>query len=128
MLIQTNWALYLSEKSTDEMIGFHVEGLLSEGDKQRFRSILEGAGAQFGKVRLLIAFEDLNWGDLEGIWEFLKQSISDSPLIEHIAFVGPEWVLDFIADQIEPEKEPEPGFFRRDEYTQAWDWLTIYRK
>jgi hypothetical protein len=123
MLLKTEWVLYLSERSAEETIGFHIENRLNEEDVQRYRSVIEGAIAQFGCVRLLFAFDNLSAADLREMWDELKFSTQYLDDIERIALVGDEQVERWIDDAATETVYPEIRYFACEEYDDAWEWL-----
>lgn len=123
MIIQNNWVMYMSERSADNAIGFHVENKLEEEDVQNYKNITEGAIAQFGNVRLLFAFDNLSKAEPEAVWEDLSFSVKYKDDIERVALVGEEPVEDWADRNFEPIRQPEVRYFPREAYDEAWDWL-----
>jgi hypothetical protein len=115
--------LYLSEKSTDNAIGFHIEGRLSEEDVKRYRSVTEGTIAQFGKVKLLFAVNELSGRELKAVWEDLKFTAGYKDDIECIALVGDNRMIESLKKHIVPEHAVEMRHFDNKDYDRAWDWL-----
>jgi hypothetical protein len=123
MFINRGWVLYLSERSIENEIGFHVEAYLSDEDVERYRSVIEGAIAQFGSVRLLFAFDDMDDATPQDIWEKLKFSVAYRKDVERLALVGDESVENWAADLFDPISRPEVRYFTSREYDEAWEWL-----
>jgi hypothetical protein len=123
MLIHREWVLYLSERSIENQIGFHVEADLAREDVRRYRSVMEGAIAQFDCVRLLFSFDNLKGTSPEDIWEKLKFSVSYQDDIERLALVGDEDVEKWAARLFDPIHKPEVRYFQPHDYDEAWSWL-----
>jgi hypothetical protein len=123
MFINRGWVLYLSERSEENQIGLHIEDDLSDEDVERYHSIIKGAIAQFGSVRLMIAIDNPDNTDLEEVWRKLKFSLAYRDDIERLAVVGDEEVEDWAVQTLGKVSRPEVRFFSPSEYDSAWDWL-----
>jgi hypothetical protein len=117
------YILYLSERSIDNKIGFHIEGELSEEDIELYQRIIEGAIAQFGEIRLLIAFDNLSEIDIDQLWDDLKFSVRYQDDIERIAFVGEQRLKNWVEDVLISDSDVEIKHFGTYSYDRAWDWL-----
>jgi hypothetical protein len=123
MNLQKERVLYLSERSADNIIGFHIVDRLKEEDIKRYRSILEGTIAQFGDVRLLISLDRPGGSDPEDIWEDLKLSTRYKKGIECVALVGDQAVKGWAQGLFDWVETPEVHYFSHREYDEAWKWL-----
>jgi hypothetical protein len=123
MLLNKKWFMYLSDRSANNAIGFHVENKLRKEDVQRYRRITEGTIAQFGQIRLLFAFENLSKAGPQAVWEDLSFSVDYRNEVEKVALVG-ERPLEAWAERVfEPLSQPEIRYFPSDAYDEAWEWL-----
>jgi hypothetical protein len=117
------YILYLSERSADNKIGFHIEGELSEEDVELYQSIIEGAIAQFGDVRLLFAFDNLSEIDLDQLWADLKFSLRYLEDIERIALVGEHRLKNWMEEVLASGSTVDIKHFGSYSYDRAWEWL-----
>jgi hypothetical protein len=123
MFFNTRWAMYLSERSAENVLGFHLEEQMMEEDIRRYRTILEGTVTQYDRVKLLIAFDYFNEIDPGNVWEDLKISSEFKNSVERIALVGDEIVSQWVSEIEKMPGEPEIKYFRRGQYDQAWEWI-----
>jgi hypothetical protein len=117
------YILYLSERSSENMIGFHIEGELSDEDVVLYQNVIEGAISQFGEVRLLFAFDNLSEIDLDKVWEDLRFSMRYKKDIERIAFVGEQRLKNWVTEVIRPNGTLSIKHFGSYSYDRAWEWL-----
>jgi hypothetical protein len=117
------YILYLSERSAENRIGFHIEGELSEEDIELYQNVIEGAIAQFGEVRLLFAFDNLSEIDLDRVWEDLRFSLRYVGDIERIALVGEQRLKNWMEEVIKPNGTVQVKHFGSYSYDRAWNWL-----
>ena len=125
MVMNRGWVMYLSERSSDNLIGFHIEDKLTEQDVERYRTITEGAIHQFGSVRLLFSFDNLRKVTPEAIWEDLKFTTRYKDDIERVALVGNGALEAWISTAFDPVLRLEVKHFDKEEADQAWEWLRV---
>jgi hypothetical protein len=123
MLINKGWVMYLSERSADNAIGFHVDNKLQEDDVKRYRKITEGTIAQYGNINLLFAFDNLSKAEPQAVWEDLRFSVQYKNDIKRLALVGDESLEEWADQNLEPVRQPEVRYFPPESYDEAWDWV-----
>jgi hypothetical protein len=122
MLCNLNYAIYMSDRSHDNVIGFHIEGTIHQEDLQRYRRIVEGTTAQFDDVRLLICFDNNTRSEVTSAWEaLLPEDRLDR--LQRIALIGKEQMKEWAKAALEVPTGLEIRFYSTEEYEEAWEWL-----
>jgi hypothetical protein len=105
------------------VLGFRLSGTLHAVDYEAFAPAIEAAVERYGRLRLLLHFEQFSGWDAGALWSDLKFRAQHFVDIERIAFVGENARDKALALLLRPFTGAELRYFNVEDLGEAWAWL-----
>lgn len=105
------------------VLGFRLSGTLHSADYEAFGPAIESAVERYGRLRLLLHFEEFSGWDAGALWSDLKFRAQHFVDIERVAFVGENARDKALAFLLRPFTAAELRYFDVDDLGEAWAWL-----
>ena len=107
----------------DGIIGIKMSGKLHDKDYPAYVSAVETTIDSFGKIRMLILFEDFHGWDLGALWDDIKFSAKHCNDIEKIALVGDKEWEKWMSKACNPFTRATVLSFEPSHLEAAWKWV-----
>ncbi|MGD8959365.1 MAG: STAS/SEC14 domain-containing protein [Desulfobacteraceae bacterium] len=107
------------------IIGFRIEGSVSDAETERISSAIQKLAGRAGKVRLLLAAQHYpSFNSAEDLYFDLRVAVPLADRIERLAVVGDRVWKDTWISLFGLFSGIQAAYFDRSEMNQAWQWLS----
>ena len=107
------------------IIGFRIEGAVSDAETERISSAIQKLAGRAGKVRLLLAVQHYpSFNSAEDLYFDLRFAVPLADRIERLAVVGDRVWKDTWISLFGLFSGIQATYFDRSETDQAWQWLS----
>jgi universal stress protein A len=107
----------------DHIYAFKASGKLTDEDYQAFLPKLTTLNHKYGPLSLLIELEDFKGWEAKAAWADMKYGIEHDNDFNRIAIIGETIWQKWMTSLSNVASHTKARFFKRDELSQAWDWL-----
>ncbi len=113
----------LQDKTLDNTMGLKITSTLTKQDYQAFIPIIEDRIKTYGKINMLIQFEDFDGLRMGAIWEDFKFSVNHLNDFNRVAVVGEKDWMAWMSKIAELFSSAEIKYFEPDQVQEAWQWV-----
>lgn len=106
------------------IICIKMSGTLHDDDYKFFVPIVEEAVNDFGKIKMLVQFEDFHGWDAHALWDDVKFATKHCSHIEKIAMVGEKSWQKWMTLICKPFTLASVTYFDKDEIEEAINWIS----
>lgn len=110
-------------KSQGRVVGYEINGKLTDEDYQVLIPQLEKIITEHGKLRLLMVIKNFKGWTLEAMWDDLKLGIRHHNDLERIAIVGEDDKQQWMATISKPFISAPVEYFHLGHAGEAWHWI-----
>lgn len=111
------------ESVNDDVLGFEVEGTISQESFEELLEEVRRAIERYGPVRLLVRIHGWPTNGTPALSERLRFARDHFDDIERYAVVGDSKAIEFLIGLADAFVDMDLRFFELDEEAQAWDWV-----
>lgn len=111
------------DSGDDDVLGFEVEGTISQSSFEELLGEVRRAIDRFSAVRLLIRVHGWPTGETPTLAERLRFAKEHFGGIERYAVVGDSRVVEYLTTLADAFVDMDLRFFEVDEEKQAWAWV-----
>ena len=111
------------DSGDDDVLGFEVEGTISQSSFEELLGEVRRATDRFGAARLLIRVHGWPTGETPTLGERLRFAKEHLGGIERYAVVGDSRVVEYLTTMADAFVDMDLRFFEVDEEEQAWAWV-----
>ena len=112
-----------TEASAGPIIEIQLTGKLEKADYEAFVPEIEGMIEKYGKIRMLVIFEDFHGWSAGALWKDIKFDAKHFNDLERVALVGDDKWEKGMAIFCEPFTTAEVQFFPSERIKEARVWI-----
>jgi len=109
--------------SSGNVVGYKISGVVGPEDYKILVPETTGLVNEYGKIRMLLNIQDLEWEKISAWTQDLKFGADFGNKIEKMAFVSDKNWEKKIIELAAPFYASEVKFFPTDMEAAAWEWL-----
>ncbi|BAU63470.1 hypothetical protein STA3757_08340 [Stanieria sp. NIES-3757] len=111
------------QNQNSNLIGIKVDGKITKNDFTELVHKLEAAINNYGQIRILLEFIQMQGLEASAFWEDLRFSLTHFKDISRYAVVGEQTWLQAWTTLVKPFLPCEIKYFKPNELEEAWHWL-----
>jgi hypothetical protein len=114
---------HVEETVHGKVLEVRLSGRLTREDYAKFVPDSEELIRQYGKIRVLVVFEDFDGWDAGALWEDIKWDARHFRDVERVALVGEKKWQKWMASICKPFTTGDVRYFEHWQVEDARDWL-----